>query len=1220
MELARKIRSRLALKKILKTTLIFLVVFSITGFLILPPIVKSVALKQLSERLKREVTIQAVKLNPFMLSLTIQGVVVKEPKSSDVFVSFDKLYLNFQTMSLFKQGVIVKEITLERPYVNIVRKEDLTYNFSDLLKEEKTQPAEPAKPFLFSLNNIQIIGGGIDFFDGPKHTRHIIKEAILTVPFISNLPYYLDTYVQPSFSAQVNDHLVSLKGTVKPFADSIETHFDINIKDFNIPYYLAYVPLKKNYTLVSAFFDAQVSVSFMQYTDKKPSISAKGAATLKQIRITDTMDAPLVSLPQVDMTISSSDLLGMKVHFGKIAIQSPEINVALDKTGKLNLMTLMPAGRAKPEEMGGGVGTVHDPAAEGKMPLPVIEADEVLLTSGKITFADVSEDRKFSTSLEDIQATVSHFSTIRDKKTEAVLSFVTDTQEAFRLTSSFSVVPLTAEGTAELKQLALKKYAPYYNRYVNFSVEDGRLDLQTQYQYRKAGDEPDIGISALRATLNSLRLKKGDEAEDFLRSPMISVNDLSANLTKKEVDIDDVSSRGGFILGKRYRIGTLLFGTLLKVSEQVSPVKDVPSTGMKKIAVEKPWAVTIKKLLLDKYTVKFDDRMLEDPVVFTMGNVRLKGEKISTVKNAKGRISLSMKVEDKGTAAADGTIMIEPVSVSLKLVTKNVPILPLQSYITERINVFVTEGIVSSDGSISFSQPKDGAPRFGYRGSFAINHFATVDKNNAEDFLKWKSLHLDGINVRSDPLNVSIDEVALTDFYSRIIVNADATLNLQNVVTTEQKAGTDVTSGEEKGKKNGGNDTGTTAEVKTGKGKEPVQKRITIETVTLQGGTVNFTDNYIKPNYTANLLEIGGRISGLSSEEDKMGSVDLRGKLDNYAPLEITGKINPLRDDLYVDLKVDFRDMDLSPVTPYSGRYVGYAIEKGKLSLGLQYLIVKKKLDAQNRVFLDQLTLGDKVDSPDATKLPVKLAIALLKNRKGEIELNLPVSGQLDDPKFRLGSVIIKILVNILVKAATSPFALMGALFGGGEELSYLDFDPGSSVLGEPGTKKLDTLIKALNDRPALKLEIEGHVDTEKDKEGVRQYLFHKKIKAQKLKEMLKAGSTAIPVDEVKVEKGEYPKYLKMAYKAEKFPKPRNIIGIAKDLPVPEMEKLMLTHIEVKDDDLRMLASQRALTVKDYILKSKQVEPERVFLVEPKSLQPEKKEKLSDSRVDFRLK
>jgi hypothetical protein len=585
-----------------------------------------------------------------------------------------------------------------------------------------------------------------------------------------------------------------------------------------------------------------------------------------------------------------------------------------------------------------------------------------------------------------------------------------------------------------------------------------------------------------------------------------------------------------------------------------------------------------------------------------------------------------MKVAKKGVVSANGILGIDPLSAQIKLTTKEIPVMPVQPYFANTVKIMVTDGSISSNGNVLLEYSKEKGMTASYKGEASVNHFASVDKINSEDFLKWDSLFFSGMDIGYTPLSVNINEVALTDFYSRFIINADGTLNVQNIISKEEKKAAAEVEAEktvpkatkenliidakpEKRDENALSDK-----------KDNVRKFIRIEKFTLQGGTINFSDHYIKPNYSANFLELGGRVSGLSSEESRMADVDLRGKLDNYAPLEISGKINPLRDDLYVDLNVDFKDMDLSPVTPYSGRYAGYTIEKGKLSLSLHYLIVKKKLDAQNRVFLDQLTFGDKVDSPDATKLPVKLAIALLKNRKGEIDLNLPVSGQLDDPKFSLGSVIIKILVNILVKAATSPFALLGAIFGGGEELSYLDFDYGSFVLAEPGTKKLAILTRALNDRPALKLEIEGHVDLEKDKEGLRQYLFNKKIKAQKLKEMVKSGIVAGSVDDVKIEKDEYPKYLKMAYKAEKFPKPRNIIGIAKDLPVPEMEKLMFAHIEVKDDDLRMLASQRALAVKDYILKSKQVEPERIFLVEPKSLQPEKKEKLKDSRVDFRLK
>jgi hypothetical protein len=312
--------------------------------------------------------------------------------------------------------------------------------------------------------------------------------------------------------------------------------------------------------------------------------------------------------------------------------------------------------------------------------------------------------------------------------------------------------------------------------------------------------------------------------------------------------------------------------------------------------------------------------------------------------------------------------------------------------------------------------------------------------------------------------------------------------------------------------------------------------------------------------------------------------------------------------------------MDLGPMTPYSEKYVGYPIEKGKLSFDLKYLIDKRKLESTNVIFIDQFTLGDRVENPKATQLPVKLAIALLKDRKGEIRLDIPVTGSLDDPKFSIWGIIWKVIVNLITKAATSPFALLGAVFGGGEELSYLEFDYGLATISEPNQKKIETLAKALVDRPALKLDIEGHVDLERDREELKQLLFRRKVKAEKLKEILKKGEPPVPADEVKIEPQEYEKYLKLAYKAEKFPKPKNLLGMAKDIPVPEMEKLMLTHTEVKESDLRSLAAQRALNVKDAIFKSGKVESERTFILEPRSLSPEKKERLKDSRVELKLK
>ncbi|HZD54927.1 MAG TPA: hypothetical protein VE080_01610, partial [Candidatus Aquicultoraceae bacterium] len=238
----------------------------------------------------------------------------------------------------------------------------------------------------------------------------------------------------------------------------------------------------------------------------------------------------------------------------------------------------------------------------------------------------------------------------------------------------------------------------------------------------------------------------------------------------------------------------------------------------------------------------------------------------------------------------------------------------------------------------------------------------------------------------------------------------------------------------------------------------------------------------------------------------------------------------------------------------------------------------------------------------------------------GEIRLDLPVSGSLDDPQFSLGGVILKIIVNLLVKAATSPFALLGAIFGGGEELSYLEFDYGMDAPGAAGEGKVATLAKVLYDRPSLRLEIAGYVDPENDREALRRLMFDRKVRAQKLKELVRKGGREISLDNVVVDAKEYPEYLKRAYRAEKFPKPRNFIGMVKDLPVPEMEKLMFAHIRVSDDDLRLLAQRRAGAVKDTLVASGKVEAGRIFLVEPKALAPERKDNRRTSRAVFVLR
>jgi uncharacterized protein involved in outer membrane biogenesis len=982
------------LRRFILWSALVVAVYAIVGFLVLPPIAKSLLVKRLSETLHRPVAIRAIRINPFSLSARVEGFSMQDRGSAGPFVSFEELYLNLQIASLYRRGPVLREVLLRSPSVTLIRNEDGTYNFSDLLggPAPAAKPSEEGAPLRYSFNNIRVVGGSVDFDDRPNHTHHTVRDLAIAIPFLSNLPYAVNIFVQPSLEAKINGTAWSLTGKSKPYSASRETAVDIDIVHFGIPHYLEYIPGHRKFRVPSGTVDAKTVLTFSQPPGDSPAVAISGTVELKDLSITDTKDAPVLRLPSLSVGIGSLEPLAKRATLDNVVFTSPVVSLVRGNTGVLNVVALLPD-RGKEEEGNGGKTAPPPPSA---------------------------------------------------------------------------------------------------------------------------------------------------------------------------------------------------------------PAKKAP---------EREWLVQMKKVALLGASVTAVDRNPQDPVTVRVSPLSVTAENLSTEKDSRGKVSIEATVNRTGKVSVGGAVGVNPVSADLDLNVRKIDLVPFQPYAAERINISLTGGNVSAKGKLTVAA-RDEAIRTTYAGNLFVTTLSTVDKETSEDFLKWNSLSLEGIKVGTAPLSVAIRQAALTDFYSRLVVHPDGTLNVQRIVRKEGEP----PAGEEAG--------GARDNVVASKPPEsPAPPTpVAIETVTFQGGRINFTDHFIKPNYSANLLEIGGRVSGLSSEETKMADVDLRGKLENTAPLEITGEINPLRNDLFVDLKIDFKDMDMSSLTPYSGRYAGYTIEKGKLSLSLKYLIVKRKLDASNNVFLDQFTFGESVDSPEATKLPVRLAVALLKNRKGEIQLDLPVSGSLDDPKFSAWRVVVKIIVNLLVKAATSPFALLGAIFGGGEELSYLEFDYGQANLGAPGEAKLKTLVKALHDRPALKLEIAGHVDKEKDREALRQSLFDRKVRSQKLKDLVRKGGEAPSLDNVVVDAKEYPEYLKRAYRAEKFPKPRNILGMAKDLPVPEMEKLMQAHIQVTDDDLHLLAQRRAQAVKDYLLASKQVEPERIFLVEPKGLAPEKKEKQRDSRVVFVLK
>lgn len=977
-------------KKILTVVIIFAVIIGIIGFLILPYVIKPIATEKISKALHRETSIDQIKINPYSLSVTIRGFKLADPGQEKPFVAFDELYVNAGAfVSIFRRALILEEIRLNKPYVGITRNTDGTYNFSDLIPKEEAKKEEPSKPFLFSLNNIQITGGNIDFRDLPNKTSHTVRDLQLAIPFVSNIEYYMKNYVQPRFSAFVNGHGVAIGGKTKPFLTSRETSLIIDMKNIDVPYYLQYVPVKMNFKLTEARLDTNIHVNFIMPEGKSPELKLTGHAVLRSLNIVDPQGNKILRLPALKVNLASIEPFKPSVHLSQIALDAPELVIKRDKSGKINLSKLIDPGK-KPQ-----------------------------------------------------------------------------------------------------------------------------------------GTKP------------------------------------PASAAKKEVSNEK----------------------------------------------KKELTLLVDNLLIDKADITFTDEQPRKPVKIQINPLRLNVSKISLSKGDLANVDLSLIMDQNTNITVKGPVSFQPLSADLALNVKDLAIRPFQPYFSDAVQLDITRGSISTDGKFSMKMDAKNKPVIKYLGGLSIAQFASIDQIHTHDFLKFKQLDFNSLDVGYNPLSVSIKEIAIRDFFSKIVINKGGTTNIQNIMSPPKKyAGQKTPPGPEPPKP---------AEHAKSSQKPP---DIKISKVSFLGGTVDFADYNIRPNYAVKMLNLKGSVTGLSSQEISRAKVKLKGNIGYGSPLYIAGTINPLKKDLFADIKINFKNLEMSQMTPYAIKFLGYPIIKGKLNFDVSYLVDKRKLTAENKIFFDQLTFGDKVDSPDAIKAPVTLAVSLLTDRNGQIKLDIPLSGSLDDPKFRVWPLVWQILVNLITKAVTAPFSLLSSVTGGGDEMSFVEFDYGSSVLAEDGRKKIEALAKVLYDRPSLKLDIEGYVDPAKDKEGLKQAKLHRLMKTQKLKEMADKDQQTMPLKDITITPSEYEKYLTLAYKAARFSKPRTALVIPKKLPRAEMEKLFHDNIPVTDNDLTELAAKRAEAVREQLLQDSKVEPARIFIVKAPSLAPEKKEKAKNSRVGFKLK
>ena len=723
----------------------------------------------------------------------------------------------------------------------------------------------------------------------------------------------------------------------------------------------------------------------------------------------------------------------------------------------------------------------------------------------------------------------------------------------------------------------------------------------------------------------SLRARDLSVRKDLWRAPQFEFSGVALDLAHRQLVVDEIVSLQGAMALMRARDGSLELPALAAKSNAGAATAETGSDAAASGTFASPapggkgpWRVSLKKLALTDYSVSVADATVTPTITHRATIAHLEAENISSEKGAKTVLKAQFAINKGGSLAVTSVLSINPLAVTAQVDARRIDLTALRPYVAQYPDVRLVSAAVTAKGTMTLHEQDNGLC-IGYTGNADILNLASIENKTNENLLKWEALKLSAVAfdlAPGAPFSLTIASAMLDNFYSRLVLNADGKFNVQELMAAPKTAaGAAPAPAIQPVAQDANASAGGTA---------PAARQVHIDKLVFGNGRINFSDHFIKPNYSADLGDVEGSVTGLSSDVESRARVDIHGRYDHTAPVTINGNVNPLRGDLFLDIKATGKDIDLPALTAYSEKYAGYGITQGKLLLDVRYHVENGKLDAQNNVLLAQLTFGARVESPDATKLPVLFAVSLLKNSRGEIELNVPVSGSLDDPQFAVSALIGRVIVNLLTKAVTAPFALLGAAFGGGsggEQLAYVEFDYGLSALTLAAQAKLQALARALHDRPALKLEIGARVDAGHDLDALKNTALQRKIKAVKRDALAGSGKTVPELDEVTIEPAEVEKYLKIAFARETFSKARNAIGIAKALPAPEMEALMRSHLSVGDDDLRALAVQRAERVKGFLLNQGKLPADRLFIVSaaPKEIAGQNIPEAA-SRVDFQLK
>ncbi|PIB50663.1 DUF748 domain-containing protein [Pseudomonas sp. 2995-1] len=870
------------------------------------------------------------------------------------------------------------------------------------------------------------------------------------------------------------------------------------------------------------------------------------------------------------------------LHLADVQMDQPKTELLFDKSGQLNLAQLFKLPASEPS-----------PAAPDAKPFP-LRIDSIKLAGGYVHFQDLRPSEPIEFLYNKLDFELKNLSTLPEDNADMTLVAAGPEGGQIDWKGNFSLVPITSEGTLKVTDGKMKAWWPYVRDALPLVLEDGVLNFSTDYKFSLA-KETELNLTNTAASIAPFALKAPD-GRPLVRLERLDVSETTVDLAKQQVVVGKIRSNKLETWAAREADGQLDWQKLFasqpskpaKAPEPATAPATADSPKPAPTAPSKPWQVLLKDVQLRNYQVHLADRQAKPAVALELGPLNVDVQNFDSLNQSPFNLKVDSGLGKQGKIQATGVVNLNPVSAKLKVTTKDIDLRVAQSYISPFIRLELRSGMLGSDLDVNLKSTEPLALQI--TGRAQVDQLHTLDTLKTRDFLKWQRLVVEGLNYQHGD-SLSIDKVNLLQPYARFMINDDRTTNVDDLLIPQPA------------------DSGAKSAPKPAASKDK-PLGIRIGQIAINDGSANFADFSLTPNFATAIQQLNGQIGTIDSRQAKPASVDIKGKVDRYAPVTIKGSVNPFDPMAALDIATSFKRVELTTLTPYSGKFAGFRIRKGRLNLDLHYVITKGQLKAENKVVVEQLQLGEKVDSADAVDLPIRLAIALLKDTDGKISIELPVTGDLNNPQFSVMPIVWQTLRNLVVRAATAPFKFIGGLVtgGGAEDLSNVSFAAGSSELNKDAESALNTLAKALKERPALRLEIEGTAAASSDGpflaaqrlEREYQYNYYKILQRRGDKVPAQASLLEVP-------ESEKAPLLEGIYRIRvKQQPPAEWKDLSRDDRTAKLRDGVIKFWSNSDVLLRQLGQDRASTIKDYLVDKGQLEDDRVYFIDAHLGQAEK--------------